>query len=223
MDLLDLMIILTPPPHGSPSEALAMIGLQCDSLGVAHSGELLFDPLRRQDRDNLRWYLEEYWKWPYEGFRERGKQIEALLLELGQRLYKAIFGSREVMAILQAWRLYPGAQRQISIVSDIPHVLSLPWELLHDEQGYLCLRTRQPVTIVRRLQQELPERTSPFEPPLRVLLVTARPTGTGFLDPRGLARELLDEVEERIEAGTMALEFLRPPTLDGAWARQAGL
>src|SRR5947209_17492136 len=96
----------------------------------------------------------------------------------------------------------------------MPGVLSLPWELLHDEQGFLALRTRHPVSIVRRLSQsELPALPTPFEPPLRILMVTARPEGTGFIDPRSTARELLEEVQDHIEAGSIDLEFLRPPTL----------
>ncbi len=76
------------------------------------------------------------------------------------------------------------------------------------------MRTRQPVSIIRRLPQSiLTEFSTSFEPPLRILLVTARPEGTGFLDPRGVARELLDEVADQVNAGTIALEFLRPPTL----------
>ena len=31
------------------------------------------------------------------------------------------------------------------------HLEDRPWELLHDEQGFLALRTRNPITIVRRL------------------------------------------------------------------------
>ena len=80
--------------------------------------------------------------------------------------------------------------------------------------SWLCvLATRS--SILRRLQQSAARRTrsARFEPPLRILLVTARPTGAGFIDPRGIARELLDEVEGQVEAGTMELEFLRPPTL----------
>jgi len=53
----------------------------------------------------------------------------------------------------------------------------------------------------------------PLNPPLRILLVTARPDDAGFVDPRGIARELLEAVSEQVEAGTIALEFLRPPTL----------
>jgi len=96
----------------------------------------------------------------------------------------------------------------------VPSALSLPWELLHDEQGFLALRAQQPVSIVRRLPQaELGALLTEFTPPLRVLLVTARPDDAGFVDPRGIARELLDEVQPQIEAGAVALEFLRPPTL----------
>src|SRR5947209_2478483 len=212
--LLDLSIVLTPPPAGSPPEAIASIALRCDPQGLTHSGDLLSDPLKQQERANLRWYLEEYSDWPYEQFLERAKKIEALLPEIGKRLYDNVFGSLKADRILQAWRLEKSEQRQISIISDIPRVLSLPSELLHDEQGFLALRTRHPVSILRRLpQSELAGLSTTFEPPLCVLLVTARPEGTGFMDPRGVARELLDEVEEHIEDGTIAVEFLRPPTL----------
>src|SRR6266571_1752900 len=215
LNLLDLSITLTKAPQEAPAEAIARISLRCDTLGLTpYEEDLLTDPLTEQERKELRWYLEEYPLWPYYEFAERAKLIEALLPEIGKRLYKALFGSFGAISTLQAWRLQPAAQRQISIVSAIPRVLSLPWELLHDEQGYLCLRTRNPITIVRRLPKgELAEFSTPFEPPLRILLVTARPTGTGFLDPRGVARELLDEVEEQVKSGAIELDFLRPPTL----------
>ena len=220
LDLLDLSITLTPPPKDAPAEAIASISLRCDKLGLLHEGDLLTDPLKEQERKELRWYLEEYPLWPYYEFAERGKQIEALLPEIGKRLYKEVFEKAGAITIVQAWNLQPAEQRQISIVSDIPRVLSLPWELLHDEQGFLALRTRHPVALLRRLQQrQLAELAAPFEPPLRILLVTARPTGTGFIDPRGLARELLDEVEGQVEAGAMVLEFLRPPTLSALQTR----
>lgn len=218
--LLDLSIIFSPPPQGSPSEVIAAIGLRCDPLGIANVGDLLVDPLREQDREDLRWYLEEYWKWPYEQFALRARLIEDLLPTLGNRLYRAAFGSRMAMGILQAWRLVPAAQRQISIVSDMPKVLSLPWELLHDEQSFLALRSRTPISIVRRLSlSEQNVSSVPFEPPLRVLLITARPDDAGFIDPRGITRELLDELQEHIDYGSIAVEFLRPPTLLALRAR----
>src|SRR5450759_165351 len=221
LGLLDLSITLTVPPQGSPPDAIASIALNCDEpLNLSYSGDLLTGPLTEKERVDLRWYLEEYWKWPYEGFAKRGKEVEALLVEVGKRLYRAVFGSAEAVEVIQAWRLQPNVARQISIISAMPAILSLPWELLHDERGFLALRTRNPVSIIRRMPQKvLAEFTTPFEPPLCVLLVTARPENTGFLDPRGVARELLDEMEDQVKAGTVALEFLRPPTLSALRTR----
>ena len=209
---LDLTITLTPPGEAQ-SEAMATIALNCAVLGLNHSGDLLDDPLTPQERADLLWYLEEYWKWPYEGFARRARGVEDLLPKLGKRLYESVFGSRQADRIVQKWLSTEG-EHQISVISDLPQVLSLPWELLHSEEGFLVLRTQEPVSILRRLSKsELTASSMPFEPPLRVLLVTARPEGTGFIDPRGIARELLDEVQGQIEAGAIELEFLRPPTL----------
>src|SRR2546421_179729 len=210
----DLAITLTPPPNDAQPDVIASISLNfAQPLGLNHSGDLLHDPLTQKERDDLHWYLEEYWKWPFEGFAQRARGIEDLLPKLGKRLYESVFGSRQADRIVQKWLSTEG-DHQISIISDLPHALSLPWELLHSEQGYLVMRTQEPVSILRRLpQSESTTASTPFEPPLRVLLVTARPQGTGFIDPRGIARELLDELQEQGEMGAIELEFLRPPTV----------
>lgn len=215
--LLDLRITLTSPPADSSPDMLATIDLRCDALGLSHSGDLLADPLTEQERADLRWYLEEYWQWPYEQFLARAHRVEDLLDDLGARLYRAVFGSIEARDVLQAWRHAEAERWQISIISNLPAPLSLPWELLHDAQGFLALRTHAPVSILRSLpQSESAARSAPFTPPLRVLLVTARPDDAGFVDPRGIARELLDELQSNVEQADslpVALEFLRPPTL----------
>jgi tetratricopeptide (TPR) repeat protein len=221
--VLDLFVTLTPPPPGADPGALASIALRCDALGLAHSGDLLTDPLTSQERQDLQWYLEEYWQWPYEGFLSRGKQIETLLPQVGKRLYNSLFGSREADRIAQKWLAQPEtvATFQLSLLSELPATLSLPWELLHSEQGYLALRNRRPVSIVRRLPQSefTSDLATTFTPPLRILLVTARPEGAGFVDPRSIARELLDALQGAIDAGTIALEFLRPATLSALQER----
>src|SRR6266704_1675765 len=217
---LDLTIMLTPPPQGSPPEVIASITLRCDALGSDHSGDLLRDPLTQRDRTDLHWYLEEYWKWPYLEFAARGKEVEALLIDVGKRLYRTIFSDDETQVLLQQWQEQTNYHHQISIVSTLPRVLSLPWELLHDEQGFLALRSDHPISIVRRLphtgQSTL---TTSFKLPLRILLITARPDGAGFVDPRSISRELLDEVQEHIDIGIIEMEFLRPATLAALRAR----
>src|ERR1700736_1776127 len=116
--LLDLAITLTAPGKGKKqSKAIASITLNFDAQGMHHSGTLLNDPLTEQERGDLRWYLEEYGLWPFYQFAERGKRIEAMLVEVGKRLYKEVFGNATAAGIVQAWRLSPeiDVTRQISI------------------------------------------------------------------------------------------------------------
>ena len=50
-----------------------------------------------------------------------------------------------------------------------------------------------------------------FDLPVRILMVTCRPDGAGFIDPRSIATPFLaalDAIPEQVE-----VEFLRPPTL----------
>ena len=222
-ELLNLSITLQSPADQSAADAIACIRLNCDALGLIHEGDVLLDPLTDSERSNLLWYLEEYWKWPYDMFAARAERIvRELMPNVGRRLYQSIFGSAGAANVVQAWRLQSGVQHQISILSGIPKALSLPWELLHDEQGFLALRTR-PVSILRRLpQNEAASLLAPFTPPLRILLITARPDRSGFVDPRIIARELLDELQPQIERGTIELEFLRPPTLTALRERLRG-
>ncbi len=68
---------------------------------------------------------------------------------------------------------------------------------------------------MRRLPQaSLDTLPVPFEPPLRILLVTARPEGMDLVDPRGVARELLDELSGPAGDVGVTMELLRPPTLE---------
>lgn len=218
--LPDLYVTLTSPPSEAPVGVIASSTLRCELLGLSHEGDLLTDPLTQQERRDLRWYLEEYWLWPYEGFAQRGKEVEALLVEVGRRLYRSVFGSPQARNIMQQWNAQESQLRSINIVSEVPAALSLPWELLHDGQHFLSLRPDQPVSIVRRLPlHEQTNQQTTFAPPLRILLVTAQPERMGFVDPRGIARELYDELQAQSETGTIELEFLRPPTLEALRSR----
>src|SRR6266446_1978481 len=124
-NLLDLSIILTPPPSGAPAKVIASIALHCEKLGLSHTGDFLTDPLTARERKKLNWYLEEYWEHLYEKqFVQRGKKVENLLPELGIRLYKQVFGSIEAAEIMNKWLERPAKQYHISIITDIPQLLS---------------------------------------------------------------------------------------------------
>ncbi|MBS1967979.1 MAG: CHAT domain-containing protein, partial [Chloroflexi bacterium SZAS-1] len=221
---LDLVITLSAAPADAAPDTVALFTLTYGALGPTPPAPLA-SPLSDAERAELRWYLEEYWQWPYEGFRQRAARVEESLAAIGRRLYAALTSSVAAVRVVDAWRALAERDRRISIVSGVPAALSLPWELLHDEQGFLLLRARHPVSLVRRLpQQEGVPEPAALVLPLRVLLVTARPDDAGFVDPRGIARELLDEVERGDQASgapPIAVEFLRPPTLPALTERLA--
>jgi hypothetical protein len=213
-DLLDLSIDLTLPPDGSPPGILARITLRCDALGLSPAEGHLGEVMTPAERAELLWYLEESPLCTDEEASARARAVEDLLVEIGRRLYRATRGG-EAAEIVGAWRLQPAGRRQVSLRSEVPSLLGLPWELLHDEQGFLALRTRSPVAVLRRLpRSELPALQLEFARPLRILLVTARPDAAPFIDHRLVAGPLVEGlIGPGAGAGEIALEFLRPPTL----------
>lgn len=192
-------------------------------------------PLGPIEADELRWYLEEYYRWPFGLFAERGQRIEAQLPEWGRMLYDMALAPVAAREALVAWQQAGehGARRfSVHVDQDVPEGtpesdavktreaaaawLSLPWELLHDGRGYL-FQGAQPVRVRRRLpnRDRQPLRTTAL--PIRVLLLSPRPEQTqdgqpiGFIDPRASAKPLVEAVESLGEL--IELTRLQPPTL----------
>lgn len=49
-------------------------------------------PLTPEEREDLRWYLEDYLEAPYAVYQDRGSAIADLIPVWGERLFAAIFG-----------------------------------------------------------------------------------------------------------------------------------
>src|SRR4028118_1860248 len=79
---------------------------------------------------DLRWYLEEYLRFPYGIEPENAKKIEQKLQAWGQQLFELVFRSSE-----KAREFFQEATRagldkcEISIISDDPAVLDFPGAL----------------------------------------------------------------------------------------------
>src|SRR6185295_7033252 len=72
-------------------------------------------------------------------------------------------------------------------------LLGLPWELLHDGDGYL-FQGAKPTRVRRRLPNTRTLDVSVVAAPIRVLLVTARPEddSCGYIDHRASALLLVE-------------------------------
>jgi tetratricopeptide (TPR) repeat protein len=169
------------------------------------------NPLTDKNLSELRWYLESYWQWPSDIDDDRAREVEGNLPKWGKALLDAaIKKSADAYGLFKLFDDDHEAGRVLTIDTTEPRILCLPWELLRDEGGYLFAK-KPPMTVLRRMHQTRRTKIGEFEPPVRILMVTCRPTGAGFIDPRSIATPLLDALDALPEH--FEVEFLRPPTL----------
>ena len=174
-----------------------------EKLGV----EVPFTPfLTEKDYEDLRWYLEDYMDLPDGGAVVRARRVERDLEKWGRRLYDSLFSIKENTDILGKLLKEP-EPRELTLATQDPVLLRLPWELMADSAGSLAQRVS-----VRR-QLETPEASAPraAELPLRILYIVSRPADAGFIDPRLTTRALFDALDPL--GSNVRVDFCRPPTL----------
>lgn len=188
-------------------------------------------PIGPIEAEELRWYLEKYAIWPSRYFRDRARKVEENLVAWGKLLYEAAIPAAHTANVMQAWaRINGGAGRRFSVHVDIALevdapgaevnaarevatlLLGLPWELLHDNDGYL-FQGAKPTRVRRRLPNTGVYDVPVVATPIRILLVTARPEdeACGYLDHRVSALPLVEALEAL--PGLVKLRVLNPPTL----------
>ena len=205
----------------------------------------LIAPLGPIEAEELGWYLERWPVWPNPLVADRARQVEANLIAWGQALHAAALPLQPTANVLQAWAgVEAGASRRFSVSVDdslllgsseaeqnlaqeaATALLALPWELLHNGDGFLFQGGR-PSRVRRRLPNKRTLAVPVVAPPIRVLLITSRPEddSCGYLDHRASALPLVAATEEL--GDVLRLSLLHPatyPALEAELARaqQAG-
>jgi tetratricopeptide (TPR) repeat protein len=170
-------------------------------------------PIGIIEAEDIRWYLEQYLIWPSELFQKRARAIEANLPQWGRAIYDALFTHIERQKILLQWQASSATKmelrfsiRLVDIFDPQTHaaeahaagqLLSIPWELLHDDKGYL-FQSAKPVRVRRGLATNNYFAVRNPSSPLRILLVSPRPEGPNgehWLDPRASALPLVEAIE----------------------------
>ncbi|MCP4702131.1 MAG: tetratricopeptide repeat protein [Gammaproteobacteria bacterium] len=167
-------------------------------------------PLDKDKLDRLRWYLEKYIEFPGAGDHAEAAKLEQKLQSWGKALYDTLFATREAMQVYN--NMMDCAENggcSLTLGCNIPEVLAQPWEMLRDQHGPLGFRG---VAVRRQLQGARRNPKYDFKPPLRILLIVARPRDTGFIDPRNSIPPLLDAVDS-LGAEAVRLDFCEPPVL----------
>jgi hypothetical protein len=167
-------------------------------------------PLSQGDTADLRWYLEEYFKFHGAGDQVKAQRIEGQIKQWGALLFKAVFAPEEghdvYRNLMEA--VHDGQPGMITLGATDPDVLVQPWELMRDSRGVLALRG---VTLRRQLLGAKPAPHFDLELPLRILLIVSRPSDVGFIDPRNSIPPVLDARDAL--GGQVTVEFCDPPTL----------
>jgi tetratricopeptide (TPR) repeat protein len=190
-------------------------------------------PLGPIEKEELRWYLEQYAVWPsgVTVIQDRARKVEANLIEWGKRLHEAAMPVSSTANVMQAWAGIDGhSGRRFSVQVDETVVagatdaevmaakeaatllLGLPWELLHDGTRFL-FQGALPTRVRRRLPNLKSLGVPVVAPPIRILLITARPEDDScdYIDHRASALPLVEAMESL--PGLVHLHVLAAPTL----------
>lgn len=191
-------------------------------------------PLGLLELEEIRWYIESYYRWPSGVFKARAEKTEKALPAWGSALFTAALGGASAREPLAEWRRKTGSRRfSVLVDADPPEgsdedqsaqireaasdLLSLPWEIMRDKAGYLA-QGGNAVRIRRRLPNRKPTPTLKAELPIRVLLASPRPEvdkdkrALGYLDHRISAQALVQAVESLGEE-LVKVDILHPPDL----------
>ena len=191
----------------------------------------LIAPLGPIEAEELRWYLEKYAIWPSAHFRDRARKMEESLVRWGQLLHQAAMPVVYTANVMKGWaKIGQHAGRRFSVHVDTAleagapeadiriaqgvatELLKVPWELLHDGDGYL-FQGAQPTRVRRRLPNTRALDVPVVSTPIRILLVTARPEddACSYIDHRATALPLVEAMESL--PGLVKIHVLSPPTL----------
>jgi tetratricopeptide (TPR) repeat protein len=163
---------------------------------------------------DLRWYLEEYLRFPYGLAPDNAAKIEQKFQDWGEQLFELVFRSSEQARQFFQAATYEGLnQCELVITSDSPEVLNLPWELLYSpsDRQFLApslagMSRSLSDYAVRAEMGDLPQDK------LNILLVIARPYGEKDIALRTIARPLLEAISNIRQK--VNLKVLRPPSFE---------
>ena len=157
-------------------------------------------PFDKQALDDLRWYLEEYLRFPYGLAPDNAVKIEQKFQDWGEQLFDLVFRSSEQARQFFQVATYDGLnQCELVITSDSPEVLNLPWELLYSPSDRQFLAPSLAGMSRNLSDYAIRAEMSNFpQDKLNILLVIARPL-----------LEALANIRQKVN-----LKVLRPPSFE---------
>jgi hypothetical protein len=165
--------------------------------------------LTPDEEESIRWYLEEYRKFPFEPATTIARNTGARLRQLGEELFDQIFNSTTEGRDLWTLAEEHLETLRIEIAGDNSR-FAAPWESLWNPLDTMPLACRA-ASFVRSISSLDAPPSPNIASAIRILLVISRPAGILDAPFRSVAARLLDRMsgDSRFQ-----FEVLRPPTFD---------
>ena len=138
-----------------------------------------------------------------------------LLERVGRQLYETLFPRGPVRTALnvslsQARHARSPLAFQLHLDKEAGFLARLPWELLHDDHGYLLKSGR--LALARYIAFRAPATAVSVNGPLRVLVVVARPRDQAVLDSEAELAALRRSLGSLTGSRGLEVQVLQPPT-----------
>src|SRR6266516_2019188 len=191
-----------------------LIDLDDDGAKSSASAEFEF-ALSEQDREDLRWYLEDYLLYPIDPAPTIAQRIERRMGTLGAELCRHLFDSSPAARGLWARLLPQLPSTCVEVASEVDAASVLPWELLRDPQSNTSLAVFTRAFVRTQTETGRPATKAPPTSggeKIRVLLVISRPGGGEDVPFRSVASHLVRLSADAREK--FQLDVLRPATFE---------
>lgn len=204
---------LAQHPGGAPDRYRVEVGAEgFDRLLSPLSVEFQF-ALTGRDREEIRWYLEDYLEYFHDPAPQIAARIEQRMAAIGEELFRAIFGTDDARDLWATIRPHL-AETRIEVTAGIAEATAIPWELIRDPRinAPLALTARAFVRGQRAALAALPVAQAKADK-VRILLVICRPKGSEDVPFRSVASRLIKGLSGNARAA-FDLDVLRPPTYE---------
>ncbi|MBQ0990709.1 CHAT domain-containing protein [Micromonospora sp. H61] len=162
------------------------------------------------DRERIRWYLEDFLEYPLDPAPAIAAAVERRLAEIGTQLFKLVFANEEARELWADVRKVLHTVR-VEVACEVDAATMLPWELLRDPRTDrpVVLEAAEYVRVNAQPARRVPLPTADDTGRLRLLLVICRPGGADDVPFRSVGALLLKSAQAR---QVLDLTVLRPPT-----------
>jgi tetratricopeptide (TPR) repeat protein len=207
------LLRLTQTNTGADSYRVEVALERSGASRVTATSEFKF-ALTAQEREDMRWYFEDYLQYPIDPAPKIAARIENRLEEIGKELFRSIFQSGEDTRDLWATVRSDIDQYRVEVVTGVQEAASIPWELIRDPKTDASLALRAEAFVRSHpTPAQQPKFAEAGAGPIRVLLVICRPGGGEDVPFRSVASRLVKSLKLESRE-SCELKVLRPPTFD---------